>query len=79
VKTAISLPEGTFHEATRRAAELGISRSELFVRAAQRYFEELDAASVTRLIDEALSDGPDESASEAVSAGRRVLGETHEW
>ena len=79
MKTAISLPDRTFHEATRRAAELGISRSELFVRAAQRYFDELDAASVTGLINEALSDGPDESSSDAVSAGRRTLGESDEW
>jgi hypothetical protein len=36
VKTAISVPDETFEEATKQAAELGISRSELFTRAAAR-------------------------------------------
>ena len=37
VKTAISVPDETFEQATRQAAELGISRSEFFARAARRY------------------------------------------
>jgi hypothetical protein len=79
MKTAISLPERTYHEATRRAAELGISRSEFFARAAQRYLDELDAASVTGLIDEALAGPPDASSVDALAAGRRRLRDGDDW
>jgi hypothetical protein len=82
VKTAISIPDATFERATHKAHALGMSRSEFFTRAATRFLDELDAASVTEQIDEALAslDGDDDSAREAVSVGRRVLaGEDHDW
>jgi hypothetical protein len=55
-----------------------MSRSEFFSRAAQRYLDELDAASVTHQIDAALEglDGPDASTTEAVAAGQRLLAAT---
>ena len=74
VKIAISLPDDTYAQATRRAAELGISRSEFFARAAEVYLDELAGHSLTRQIDEALETaGTDESGAVAVSAGRRRL------
>ena len=75
MKTAISLPDETFEQASRRAADLGMSRSEFFARAAQRYLPELDAESLTSQIDSALEllDGPDAAAADAVAVGRRVL------
>lgn len=78
MKTAISLPDETFHRASRQANDLGISRSEFFARAAQRYLDELDAASVTRQIDRVLAQlaSPDESATDAVAAGHRILAAT---
>ena len=36
MKTAISLPDDTYEQATRQARALGISRSEFFARAAHR-------------------------------------------
>lgn len=76
VKTAISLPDETFHAVTHRAHALGISRSEFFAVAARRYLEELDRASVTAQIDEAVAaSSPDDSVRAAVSAGRRRLAE----
>src|SRR5262249_24614308 len=54
VKTAISVPDDTFEQATKRASELGISRSEFFSRAARRYLDELGARSLTKQIDDAL-------------------------
>jgi Ribbon-helix-helix protein, copG family len=76
MKTAISLPETTFEQATKKARELGISRSEFFARAAELYLDELDGHSLTRQIDEALqAAGTDESGSAAVAAGRRRLAE----
>jgi antitoxin MazE6 len=80
MKTAISLPDDTFEQATRRAEELGMSRSEFFARAAHRYLDELNAASLTQQIDEALqAAGADESSSVAVAAGRRRLAGEDGW
>jgi metal-responsive CopG/Arc/MetJ family transcriptional regulator len=76
VKTAISVPDETFDRVCRRAVALGMSRSEFFARAAQRYLDELDAESLTDQIDTALEsiDSPDESQQAAVAVGRRVAG-----
>lgn len=74
MKTAISLPDATFERATRRAAELGMSRSEFFARAAEQYLRQLDDASLTAQIDAVLDrGGDDDSAGAAVAAGRRTL------
>jgi metal-responsive CopG/Arc/MetJ family transcriptional regulator len=80
MKTAISLPDDTFDAATRRAGELGMSRSEFFATAARRYLAELDGQSVTAQIDDVLSAAaPDDSSAAAVAAGRsRLLVET-DW
>ncbi len=74
MKTAISVPDETFDRAERRAGDLGVSRSEFFSRAAQRYLDELDARSLTGQIDSALEHlgTPDEMAA-VVAAGYRVL------
>jgi hypothetical protein len=75
MKTAISVPDETFEKASRRAHDLGMSRSEFFSRAAARYLDELDAESVTRQIDLAVAAlaESDDSAADAVAVGRRVL------
>jgi antitoxin MazE6 len=76
MKTAISLPDETFDRVAQRASDLGMSRSEFFTRAAQRYLDDLDAQSLTGQIDSALEhlDGNDEGQDAAVAAGHRVLG-----
>ncbi|MHB1721246.1 MAG: ribbon-helix-helix domain-containing protein [Acidimicrobiales bacterium] len=82
MKTAISVPDNTYERVSKRARELGMSRSELFSRAAARYLDELDAESVTRQIDLAVAScGPrDDSAADAVVAGHRMLAATtDEW
>lgn len=74
MKTAISVPDDTFARATVLAAALGMSRSELFTRAAQRYIEQFEAEAVTREIDvvlERLDD--DDSTRAAVASGRALL------
>jgi metal-responsive CopG/Arc/MetJ family transcriptional regulator len=78
VKTAISLPDDLFERATRRAGELGISRSQLFATAAQRYLDHLDESSVTARIDQVLEATDDDSSVAAVRAGRRRLAQD-EW
>jgi metal-responsive CopG/Arc/MetJ family transcriptional regulator len=82
VKTAISVPDDTFEKATRRAHDLGMSRSEFFARAAARYLDELDAESMTRQIDLAVAAMTDRdgSTADAVAVGQRVLDDASgEW
>lgn len=74
VKTAISVPDETFRAATERARELGMSRSEFFAVAAQRWLAELDRESLTQQIDACLAAaGQDSSNRDAVELGRRAL------
>jgi metal-responsive CopG/Arc/MetJ family transcriptional regulator len=80
MKTAISLPDDTFEEATRQAAKLGISRSEFFTRAARRYLDELASSSLTQQVNEALlAAGDDDSAAIAAEVGRRRLSAGEDW
>jgi metal-responsive CopG/Arc/MetJ family transcriptional regulator len=80
VKTAISLPDDTYAQATKRASELGISRSEFFARAARRYLDELASQSLTQQIDEALqATADDDSNAVAAAAGRSYLAGEDGW
>ena len=80
MKTAISVPDDTFEQATRQAAELGISRSEFFSRAARRYLDELASRSLAQELNEALqAAGEDDSAATAAEAGRRRLAAGDDW
>ncbi|MGQ0777184.1 MAG: CopG family transcriptional regulator [Pseudonocardiales bacterium] len=74
MKTAISVPDETFEQATRRATALGMSRSEFFTRAVRCYLEQLDTESLTEQIDAAVAlIRDDDSAEAAVAAGRARL------
>lgn len=81
MKTAISVPDDTFEQATRRAAALGMSRSEFFTRAVRRYLEQLDAESLTQQVNAAVAlIRDDDSADAAVAAGRgRVTRDEDGW
>jgi hypothetical protein len=82
VKTAISVPDDTYERASKRARELGMSRSEFFSRAATHYLDELDSESVTQQIDQAVAalGDTDDSGYDAVSVGRRLLASgTDDW
>jgi len=80
MKTAISVPDDTFEQATRQAAELGISRSEFFARAARRYLDELASRSLTQQVNDALkAAGKDDSAAAAAEAGRDLLASGEDW
>lgn len=80
MKTAISVPDDTFLEATNRAHELGMSRSEFFAVAARRYLDDLDRHSTTSQIDQVLAQAsPDDSGEVAASAGRRLLARDAGW
>lgn len=74
LKTAISLPDETFDRASRRARELGLSRSQFFAIAAQSYLDTLDRQSLTARIDQALAlVGDDPETAAVIRAGRRLL------
>ena len=74
MKTAISVPDEIFNQVGSRAAELGISRSEFFTRAARQYLGQLADASLTQQIDAAIgAAGDDDSGHAAAAAGRAVL------
>jgi metal-responsive CopG/Arc/MetJ family transcriptional regulator len=80
MKTAISVPDDIFEQATRQAAELGISRSEFFARAARRYLDELASRSLTQQVNDALkAAGDNDSAAAAAAAGRQLLAAGEDW
>jgi hypothetical protein len=80
MKTAISVPDEIFNQVGRRAAELGISRSEFFARAARKYLDELADSSLTGQIDAALmAAADDDSGRAAAAAGRAFLRADDEW
>jgi metal-responsive CopG/Arc/MetJ family transcriptional regulator len=80
MKTAISVPDDTFDQATQQAAEMGISRSEFFTRAARRYLDELASRSLTEQVNDALqAAGSDDSAAAAAAAGRKLLTAGDDW
>jgi antitoxin MazE6 len=79
VKTAISLPDDTYEQATRQAAELGISRSEFFTRAARSYLDQLAAHSLTQQINETLNTTEDDSNAAAAAVGRHYLAGRDDW
>ena len=81
MKTAISVPDEIFNQAGNWAAELGISRSEFFTRAARQYLGQLADASLTQQIDAAIdAAGNDGSGQAAAAAGRAFLGAADdEW
>ncbi len=55
MKTAISIPDATFARVEASAARLGVSRSEFFTRAAERWIADLEDAQTTAAINAVLS------------------------
>ncbi len=69
MKTAISLPDETFARVDEAARKLGVSRSEVFVRAAERWLDALEDDSTTAQIDRALEGGQVDTAFVTRAAG----------
>lgn len=72
MKTAISLPDETFERVERAAAQLGVSRSEFFARAAERWLDALENDTTTDAINRAI-EGLDDDESAFVSAAAAAL------
>ena len=79
MKTAVSLPDDIYWQATQRAVGLGISRSEFVARAIRRYLDELAAQSLTEQVNDALLAAADDSNAAAVAAGRAHLAGQDDW
>lgn len=62
MKTAISLPDETFERVEAAAKRLGVSRSEFFARAAERWLNDLDDDKTTEAINQAIAEFPSETA-----------------
>ncbi|UUY01824.1 type II toxin-antitoxin system HicB family antitoxin [Svornostia abyssi] len=78
MKTAISVPDATFRRVDAAAKKFGMSRSEFYARAAERWLHELEGEDVTRAINEALS-GVDVDTRFTDEAARRLFRATGEW
>jgi metal-responsive CopG/Arc/MetJ family transcriptional regulator len=62
MKTAISVPDRTFERVEVAAKRMGVSRSEFFARAAERWLDTLDDDGTTAAIDAAIADLPADHA-----------------
>jgi metal-responsive CopG/Arc/MetJ family transcriptional regulator len=69
MKTAISVPDETFRRVDDAARRLGVSRSEFFARAAERWLAALDDDGTTDAINHALAGlEPDHGFTDAAAA-----------
>jgi metal-responsive CopG/Arc/MetJ family transcriptional regulator len=72
MKTAISLPDETFARVEEAAKRLGVSRSEFFARAAERWLDDLEDDETTGAIDRALAGVAQDTAFVDAAADRLV-------
>lgn len=89
MKTAISVPDATFARVEVAASRLGVSRSEFFSRAAERWIAELADRETTEAIDAVIGglvDGagdapaaPDADAPFRTEAARRTFAAGDPW
>jgi metal-responsive CopG/Arc/MetJ family transcriptional regulator len=56
VKTAISLPDETFQRVDRAAKRMGVSRSEFFARAAERWLDAMKDDGTTEEINRVITE-----------------------
>ena len=69
MKTAISLPDDTFRRVDDAARQMGVSRSEFFARAAERWLDALEDVGTTLAIDQAIAgDTADHAFTDAAAA-----------
>jgi hypothetical protein len=79
LKTAISLPDDTFRRAERAARRMGMSRSEFFARAAERWLADLEDDPTTEAIDRAIAGVGDETAFTDAAAAALVSAHDQVW
>lgn len=79
MKTAISVPDETFASVEKHAAKLGVSRSEFFARAAERWVEELEGEDITAAIDAALEGVDQEAEFGFIAQAAQEVARRTEW
>lgn len=79
MKTAISIPDQLFEEADSLAAQRGISRSELYVRAIAEFIETQKGLDVRERLDAVYSAGPEESVLEPEFAALQDKSVGRKW
>jgi metal-responsive CopG/Arc/MetJ family transcriptional regulator len=77
MKTAISIPDATFTRVEATAARLGVSRSEFFTRAAERWIADLEDAQTTAAIDAVLR--ADEHDAAFVEQAASAVAQRSDW
>lgn len=75
VKTAISLPDDTFRRVEEVAKRMGLSRSEFFARAAERWLDALQDDGTTAAINRAISGREPDYAFVDAAAAALVTGD----
>lgn len=75
MKTAISVPDRVFARVEKAARLLGISRSEFFAKAAERWADELDQDQITDQINAVLAATDDENLEFLRAAAERSFPE----
>ena len=78
MKTAISVPDDTFRRVDDAARRLGVSRSEFFARAAERWLESLDDDGTTDAINRAIAGIEPEHQFTEAAAAALASGDPHE-
>ena len=74
MKTAISLSDETFYRVDRAAKRLGLSRSELFARAAENWLDTLEEDDVTEAINNAIAGLPEDHQFTDAAAAASIVG-----
>jgi metal-responsive CopG/Arc/MetJ family transcriptional regulator len=75
VKTAVSIPDVLFEAADRAARRLGLSRSELYARALERFLSDEPDDAITARLDDVYAGEASALDDELASAQRRAVAE----
>lgn len=76
MKTAVSVPDDTFRRADVAAHRLGVSRSELYVRALEAYLGPPTDEEVTAQLDAVYAEQPAALDPAVAAAQRSAIGDT---
>lgn len=79
MKTAISIPDPVFNAAERLAKRLGLSRSELYVRAISNYLEKHKGQKVTELLNEIYGDAENQGLEKGFKKAQMKSIDKEKW
>jgi len=79
MKTAISIPDPVFNTAEKLARRLGLSRSELYVRAISSYVEEHNGLKVTEILNEVYGNTDDDGLEKGFKKAQMKSIDKEDW